>query len=127
MEKLANHIALQNIAEGGMEKQAYTLPVAAVLGGVGAAGAALGSEDHKILSGILGAGAGAGSGYLGHVLSLTAMKKLENLAAKVKNPKLQMALQGLVPITYLAGKTAVPAGAGYGTGKLVDWIADKIG
>lgn len=59
MEKLANHIALQGILAGGMEKQAYTLPDYTMAGGIGAAGAALGSEDHKTLSGILGAGTGA--------------------------------------------------------------------
>ena len=127
MEKLANHIALQSITEGGMEKRAYTLPTAAVFGGAGATGAAMGSEDHKTLSGILGAGAGALAGYPAHALAWTAQEKLSNLIEKVKNPKLQAALASLNGIATFSGALAGSAGAGYGTGKFVDWLADKIG
>ena len=124
-------MALQSIVEGGMEKRAFTAAelaaAAALLPGAGATAAALGSKDHKTLSGILGAGVGAVTGYPGHVLSFTAMEKLNNLADKVKNPKLKAVLEVLSPVAALAAKTGAPAGAGYGTGKLVDWIADKIG
>lgn len=132
MEKLANHIALQSITEGGMEKRGATL-LAAMLGpGIvgGAAGAALGSEDHKILSGILGAGPGFVAGFPSSILGGKAISKLYELGLKVKNPKVKAALEAIqVPLGYtgiIGGGLAGSAGAGYGTGKLVDWL-DKLG
>lgn len=125
MEKLANHIALQSIA-GGMEKQGFYL--ADLVGaGAGTAAAALGSKDHKTLSGILGTGTGLIGGKLAEPLIDVSKYKLLDLAEKVKNPKLKAVLLGLAPVTDVVGKSSVAAGAGYGTGKFVDWLADKIG
>lgn len=135
MEKLANHIALQNIAEGGMEKRAAALPIAgALLTGVapGVIAATKGSEDNKTLSGILGAGTGLVGGQLGGLLGALPGGIMGGLGlTKVKNPKLQAALMALgMPLSAIGGiggALAGSAGAGYGTGKFVDWLADKIG
>ena len=131
MEKLANHIALQSIVEGGMEKKALGIDAVgaliAAMGGAGAAGAAIGSEDHKTLSGILGVGTGFGGGILTNNLIDATTEKLYSSVKKVKNPKLKAALAGLANATIAATDIAGSAGAGYGTGKFVDWLADKIG
>ena len=138
MEKLANHIALQSIVEGGMEKKALNFgqlaAAGALLTGVapGVIAATKGSEDHKTLSGILGAGTGLVGGQLGGALGALPGGVLGGLGiTKVKNPKLQAALMALgVPLSIagsIGGSLAGSAGAGYGTGKFVDWLADKIG
>lgn len=123
-------MALQSITEGGMEKQAFdaaeAAAAAALLPGVGATAAALGSKDHKTLSGILGAGTGTVGGVLAGILGHKAANKLYPLIEKVKNHKLQAALTALVPVGAIGGVLAGSTGAGYGTGKFVDWIADKI-
>ena len=138
MEKLANHIALQSIAEGGMEKKALNLgqlaAVGALLTGVapGVIAATKGSEDNKTLSGILGAGTGLVGGQLGGTLGALPGGIMGGLGiTKVKNPKLQAALMALgmplAAIGGIGGSLAGSAGAGYSTGKFVDWLADKIG
>lgn len=113
-----------------MEKKALGIDavgaIIAAMGGAGAAGAALGSEDHKTLSGILGVGTGLGGGILTNNLVDATADKLYDLAKKVKNPKLKAALTGLVTGTGVVADIAGAAGAGYGTGKLMDWL-DKLG
>ena len=135
MEKLANHIALQSIAKGGMEKKAAALPIAgALLSGVapGVIAATKGSEDNKTLSGILGAGTGFVGGQLGGFLGALPGGVMGGLGlTKVQNPKLKAALMTLgMPLSLaggVGGALAGSIGSGYGTGKFVDWLADKIG
>ena len=106
MEKLANHIALQSIAEDGMDKSAAALPIAgALLTGVapGVIAATKGSEDNKTLSGILGAGTGLVGGQLGGLLGMTPAAALGGLWLKAKNPKLKAALMTLGGPISLAG------------------------
>ena len=129
-------MALQSIA-GGMEKQAINLgqliAAGALLTGVapGVISATKGSEDHKTLSGILGAGTGLVGGQLGGSLGALPGGVLGGLGLTAKNPKVQATLMALgIPLSMagsIGGALAGSAGAGYGTGKFVDWLADKIG
>ena len=110
-----------------MEKKAISGgALLAMLGGTGATAAALGSEDHKTLSGILGAGTGTAGGMLGGLLGVFPSLTLQELSGKVKNTKLKAVLSGLSVPANVGVALAGSAGAGYGTGKLADWL-DTLG